>query len=83
MEQVVAHFDKLYPWPMHFALEYFSAAEQPRPAVGAPLAGAKDWWCENPVIPMLFRDYFARARDGWAMRPCSGVAVPPVAASAP
>jgi len=42
VDDVVAHFDKLYPWPMYFALEYFTVVE-PRPPVGAPAAGAKDW----------------------------------------
>ena len=35
---------------------------EPRPPVGAPVVGAKDWWGDNAVIPMLFRDYFAAAR---------------------
>src|SRR5215467_13663408 len=30
--EVVAHFEKLYPWPIHFALEYLLAVE-PRPPV--------------------------------------------------
>ena len=59
VDDVVAHFDKLYPWPMYFALKYFTVAE-PRPPVGAPAAGAKDWWCENVIIPGFFRDYFAQ-----------------------
>jgi len=59
VDDVTAHFDKLHPWAMYFALEFFLAAD-PRPAVGAPVAGAKDWWAENVVIPVLLRDYFAR-----------------------
>ena len=55
---------------MHFALEYFVAVE-PRPPVGAPLLGAKDWWCDNAVIPMLFRDYFA-ARERLGDAPLFG-----------
>jgi ATP-dependent Clp protease ATP-binding subunit ClpC len=59
VDDVVAHFDKLYPWPMYFALKYFTVAE-PRPPVGAPAAGAKDWWGENVIIPGFFRDHFAQ-----------------------
>ena len=81
MEQVVGHFDRLYPWPMYFALKYFSAASN-RPAVGAPFAGAKDWWCENPVLPTLFRDYLAE-RERLGDAPVFGQWAPPVAASAP
>jgi ATP-dependent Clp protease ATP-binding subunit ClpC len=54
---VLAHFDKLAPWAMYFALG-FCAAVEPRPAVGAPLAGARDWWRDNIIIPVLFREYF-------------------------
>ena len=54
---------------------------QPRPAVGAPLVGAKDWWCDNAVIPMLFRDYFA-ARERLGDAPLFGDAAPPAAAAA-
>ena len=80
VDEIVRHFDKLYPWPMHFALEYFVAV-QPRPPIGAPLLGAKDWWCDNAVIPMLFRDYFA-ARERLGDAPMLGDAAPPPAAAA-
>ena len=79
VDEIVRHFDKLYPWPMHFALEYFVAV-QPRPPIGAPLLGAKDWWCDNAVIPMLFRDYFA-ARERLGDAPLFGDAAPPAAAA--
>ena len=59
IEQMMAHFDKVPPWPMYFALIYILGVE-PRPPVGAPLIGAKDWWRDNPVLPLIFRDYFAR-----------------------
>jgi ATP-dependent Clp protease ATP-binding subunit ClpC len=58
IDEVLGQFDKLYPWPMYFALSYFAGVAV-RPPLGAPLAGAKDWWRENQVIPLLFRDYFA------------------------
>jgi ATP-dependent Clp protease ATP-binding subunit ClpC len=81
MSQVVTHFDKLYPWPMHFALDYIAGAGEPRPSVGAPVALAKEWWCENPVILMLFTDYFEqRRRAGDA--PVFGTTVPTAANSA-
>ena len=57
-DEVVAHFEKLYPWPIYFALDYLLAVE-PRPPVGDPAAGAKDWWGDNLIVPGLFRDYFA------------------------
>ena len=73
VDQVQAQFDKLYPWAMYFALTYFAGAE-PRPPVGAPAAGAKDWWGENQVIPILFRDYFAQ-RERMGDAPSFGAAV--------
>ncbi|HKZ96484.1 MAG TPA: AAA family ATPase [Hyphomicrobiaceae bacterium] len=73
LDEVIAHFDKLSPWAMHFALQYFVGVE-PRPPVGAPVVAAKEWWCDNVVIPVLFRDYFARrARLGDA--PAFGAAL--------
>jgi ATPase family associated with various cellular activities (AAA) len=54
---VVAHFDKLAPFAMYFALRLFVVAD-PRPPAGAPAAGAREWWGENPVIPIIFREYF-------------------------
>ena len=55
---VVAQFDKLYPWPIYFALSYLLSVE-PRPPLGDPVAGVKDWWAENLIVPGLFRDHFA------------------------
>ncbi len=55
--QVAGSFDSLVPWAMYYALEYFLVVD-PRPPVGAPVVGAKDWWRENIVIPSLFRDHF-------------------------
>jgi ATP-dependent Clp protease ATP-binding subunit ClpC len=64
LDEVLAHFNKLHPWAMHFALEFFLGVEA-RPAVGAPAAGAEEWWCDNAIIPVLFRDYLqARQRLG-------------------
>ena len=62
LDQVVAHFDKLAPWAMFFALDYF-VSSNPRPPVGAPVVGAKDWWPNIPILPLLFRDYFERRAD--------------------
>ena len=57
-DDVVAHFDKIYPWPIYFALRYLASVDVP-PPVGAPVMAAKDWWGENLIVPGLFRDYFA------------------------
>jgi ATP-dependent Clp protease ATP-binding subunit ClpC len=56
--EVVAQFEKLYPWPIYFALTYLLTID-PRPPMGDPAAGAKDWWGDNLIVPGLFRDYFA------------------------
>lgn len=58
VDDIVPHFEKLYPWPIHFALQCLLAAD-PRPPVGAPIAAAKDWWGDNLIVPGLFRDYLA------------------------
>jgi len=79
--EVVAHFEKLYPWPIHFALEYLLAVE-PRPPVGDPVAGAKEWWGDNLIVPGLFRDYFAR-RESQGDAPAFGPALNAPYASSP
>src|SRR6266851_4071750 len=62
LDQVVAQFDRLAPWAMYFALEYFLGTE-PRPPVGAAVGGAKELWRDNPILPLLLQDYFARRAD--------------------
>jgi ATP-dependent Clp protease ATP-binding subunit ClpC len=57
IESVVAQFDRLAPWAMYFALAYFAQVE-PRPPVGVPVVGAKDWWRDNPMLAQIFREYF-------------------------
>jgi ATP-dependent Clp protease ATP-binding subunit ClpC len=59
LDRVMAKFDKLAPWAMHFALAYFLEIA-PRPPVGAPLVSAQDWWANVPIMPVIFRDYFVR-----------------------
>jgi ATP-dependent Clp protease ATP-binding subunit ClpC len=59
VDQVVGQFDKLSPWAMFFALCFFIEVGQ-RPPVGAPAVGAKEWWPNNPVLTLFFRDYFER-----------------------
>ena len=60
IDEVVGHFDRLAPWAMYFGLEYFLSV-QPRPPVGAAVAGAKDWWRDSPIVPLLIQDYFVRS----------------------
>jgi len=59
VDAVAAQFDKLAPWAMYFALEYFLNTE-PKPTVGAVVVGAKDWWKDSPILPLLVQDYFDR-----------------------
>lgn len=80
-DDVVAHFERFYPWPIHFALKYLTLAE-PRPAVGAPVVGAKDWWGDNLIVPGLFRDYFAE-RESLGDEPHFGSALGASYASTP
>jgi ATP-dependent Clp protease ATP-binding subunit ClpC len=61
-DQIMTHFDRLVPFAIFFGLEYLQALT-PRPAVGAPLLGARDWWPNNTLISILFKEYFARAAE--------------------
>ena len=68
--RVVAHFDKLYPWPMYFALDYFVAR---RAAAGGRRAGCwapRTGGATTPSSRCCFATTSPRA-SGWAMRRCS------------
>jgi ATP-dependent Clp protease ATP-binding subunit ClpC len=58
-DQALAQIDRMAVWAMYYALEFFLSVEQ-RPASGAPAVLAKEWWRDNPILPLIFRDYFAR-----------------------
>lgn len=63
-DDIITHFDKLNPWAMYFALAYFAALPA-RPPVGAAIVGAKDWWAENLIIPLIYREHLVqRAKLG-------------------
>jgi ATP-dependent Clp protease ATP-binding subunit ClpC len=62
VDRVLAQFDRVAPWPMYFALDYFLQVE-PKPPVGAVVTGAKDWWRDSPIVPLLIQDYFMRRAD--------------------
>ncbi len=59
-EQVLAAFDRLAPWAMHYALTYFLSLPA-RPAPGAPFVNAKDWWRDNAVVTMVAQEYLDEA----------------------
>jgi ATP-dependent Clp protease ATP-binding subunit ClpC len=59
---ILQQCEKLTAWSMHFALDFLTTTD-PRVPVGAPLIGAKEWWADNPFMPLFFRDYFARRAE--------------------
>lgn len=59
-QQVLAAFDRLAPWAMHYALAYFLTLPE-RPPPGAAFVNAKDWWRDNPVVTMLAKEYLEEA----------------------
>lgn len=62
VERVVRQCAYFSPWAMYFALDVLFDAE-PRIAVGAPLAYAKDWWADNRWMLNIFRDHLARCAE--------------------
>jgi ATP-dependent Clp protease ATP-binding subunit ClpC len=56
-DQVATGFDRLTPWAMHYALNYFLKLPS-RPPLGAPFVNAKEWWHGNAVVTMAAREYF-------------------------
>jgi ATP-dependent Clp protease ATP-binding subunit ClpC len=59
VDQILWQFHQLVPWAMYFALAYLVEIS-PRPPVGAPVVSAQSWWTNVPLLPLIFRDYFAR-----------------------
>ncbi len=60
LRPVLAAFDRLAPWAMHYALNYFLSLAEP-PALGAPFLNPKDWWRDNAVVTMVAQDYLDEA----------------------
>lgn len=59
VERVLRQCGYFAPWTMYFALDLLFEAE-PRIAVGAPIAHAKDWWTDGRWMANIFRDYLIR-----------------------
>ncbi len=62
VEPVLKQCVHFSPWAMYFALDFLFDAE-PRAAIGAPFAYARDWWIDNRWMPNIFRDYLARCAE--------------------
>ncbi len=77
--QVLAAFDRLAPYAMHYALCYFLTLPE-RPAPGAPFVNAKEWWRDNSVATMAARDYFDEV-ELWRDAPSFGAALDAVPAA--
>ena len=64
LDGILLQLAKIRPWALYFALGYVASLE-PRPALGAAIVMAPNWWAENLVIPSLFREHFeAREKLG-------------------
>jgi ATP-dependent Clp protease ATP-binding subunit ClpC len=58
------HLRNLTPWPVFYALHYFTSLNT-RPPVGALFLGVPDYWADSPVVPALFAEHLvARAELG-------------------
>lgn len=56
---VLARLGGVWPYPLYFALLYLDSVTD-RPAVGAPLASIQPWWSHNPILRVVFAEYFDR-----------------------
>ncbi len=77
--QVLAAFDRLAPYAMHYALCYFLTLPE-LPAPGTPFVNAKEWWRDNSVATMAARDYFDEV-ELWGDAPSFGAALDAVPAA--
>ncbi len=56
---VLARLGGVWPYPLYFALLFLDGVTD-RPAVGAPLAAIQPWWARNPILAVVFAEYFDR-----------------------
>ncbi len=55
--QILSAFDRLTPWAMYYALNYFLTLPSFPPA-GEPFVNAKDWWRDSPIVTLVAQDFF-------------------------
>ncbi len=79
LPQVLAAFDRLAPFAMHYALCYFLTLPE-RPAPGAPFVNAKEWWKDNPTATTAAGEYFDEV-ELWGDAPSFGAALDEVPAA--
>jgi hypothetical protein len=61
---IARHFRHLSPWPMYYALKYFTGLTD-RPAVGSLVLHGQEYWTLHPLVPALLAEHFsARAALG-------------------
>jgi ATP-dependent Clp protease ATP-binding subunit ClpC len=57
-ELLARHFRHLPPWPMYYALQYFTKLTD-RPALGALVLHGQEYWPANPFVPSVLAEHFA------------------------
>ena len=55
---IVRHFRHLAPWPMFYALHYFTKLSE-RPPLGSLVLHGQEYWTERPLVPSLLSEHFA------------------------
>ncbi|MBX3501209.1 MAG: AAA family ATPase [Alphaproteobacteria bacterium] len=53
---------EIYPYPVYFAVRYFTSLPQ-RPPVGAVFAAVQDWWQSNSAIRSALQDYLVKSAE--------------------
>ncbi|HTM30393.1 MAG TPA: AAA family ATPase [Vicinamibacterales bacterium] len=71
---VARQFRHLRPWPIFYAARYFLTLEE-RPATGALIVGAPEYWAEHPLVPMMLAEHLS-ARTALGDEPSFGDALP-------
>jgi ATP-dependent Clp protease ATP-binding subunit ClpC len=56
------HFRHLSPWPMYYALQYFTKVTE-RPAVGSLVLHGPEYWTQHPLVPALLAEHFRARAD--------------------
>jgi ATP-dependent Clp protease ATP-binding subunit ClpC len=61
-EAVLRHLPRARPYVILYALRFLNSLQQ-RPAPGAAVLSAQQWWQNNAVIPSFFDEYFKRSAE--------------------
>lgn len=62
LDRILPVLPRLWPYPITFALRYFTALEK-RPPLGTAFVAVQPWWLGNAVLPGSFESYLKKSAE--------------------